>query len=247
MNESPADSEDPRFLQEQLITCIGNKRALLAPIGDAVDRVQRRLGKSRLVCLDLFSGTGVVARFLKRFSSRLIVNDLETYSRLTNDCHLTNRSTVRSEHLALRLQDLNAEIERTWSAGFLTKLYAPKDETNIEPGDRVFYTRRNAEYLDTARRAIDGLPADERKFFLAPLLAAASVHVNTAGVFKGFYKNEKGVGQFGGSGRNALSRIQGTIQLESPVFSNFDCDVEVCQADANELVRRVGAVDLAYF
>ena len=49
----PADAgEDPRYLQEQLITYIGNKRALLPFIGRGVDEVKRRLGKRRLRMLD---------------------------------------------------------------------------------------------------------------------------------------------------------------------------------------------------
>src|SRR5687768_3142522 len=86
--------EDPRFLQEQIITYIGNKRALLPFIGRGVEEVKRRLGKSRLRVLDLFSGSGVVARFLKQHAEHLAVNDLESYSRVTNECYLSNPADV---------------------------------------------------------------------------------------------------------------------------------------------------------
>jgi adenine-specific DNA-methyltransferase len=79
-------------------------------------------------------------------------------------------------------------------------------------------------------------------------LSAASIHANTAGVFKGFYKNrETGVGQFGGSGGDALARIRGTIELAVPVLSDVSCDCTVLQGDANEAVRLVRGLDLAYF
>ena len=39
--------EAPDFLSRQLITYIGNKRALIGHIGRAVERVKRRLGKER--------------------------------------------------------------------------------------------------------------------------------------------------------------------------------------------------------
>ncbi len=69
--------EDPDFLSRQLITYIGNKRALLGQIGAAVERVKLRLGKDRLRVFDAFSGSGVVSRFLKAHASLLISNDFE--------------------------------------------------------------------------------------------------------------------------------------------------------------------------
>jgi adenine-specific DNA-methyltransferase len=89
------------------------------------------------------------------------------------------------------------------------------------------------------------LPEDLQKYFLAPLFAQASVHVNTAGVFKGFYKDD-GVGCFGGAGKNALKRILGEIDVEVPLFSRFTCGFTVMQNDAHEALRKIPDVDLAY-
>jgi adenine-specific DNA-methyltransferase len=242
--DSPA--EDSRFLEEQIITYIGNKRALLPFIGRGVEEVKRRLGKQRLRVLDLFSGTGVVARYFKRHAEQVMANDLESYSRVTNECYLSNSSDVDQALLVETLRGVEEEIQAKWQPGFLTELYAPKDEEQVAPDDRVFYTRRNAVYLDTAREVIGKLPAKLQKYFLGPLLADASVHANTAGVFKGFYKTAEGIGQYGGSGRNALSRILGEIRVELPARSRFDVPFEVHQADANDLVERIEEVDLAY-
>ncbi len=240
--------EDSGFLTQQLITCIGNKRALLDFIGRGVDRAAERLGRKRLDCSDLFSGSGVVARFLKSRARRLYVNDLERYAELANVCYLANRSAVdtpglRRTHAVLRRR-LESEPLR---GGFITELYAPRSDRDIQPGERVFYTRRNARYLDTARRYIEELPERLRPFFLAPLLAEASVHANTAGVFKGFYKNSStGVGQFGGNNRDALTRILGKIDLPFPVWSRFECAVNVFREDAAGLAERLPAHDLCY-
>ena len=87
-------AEDPAYLSRQLITYIGNKRALLGHIGIAVERVKRRLGKSRLRVFDVFSGSGVVSRYLKAHASLLISNDFEDYAAVTARCYLRNRSTV---------------------------------------------------------------------------------------------------------------------------------------------------------
>ncbi|NJN48844.1 MAG: TIGR04222 domain-containing membrane protein [Alkalinema sp. RL_2_19] len=89
-----AAEEDPAYLTDQLITYIGNKRSLLPFLAGAIEQVSRRLGARRLACADLFSGSGVVARYLKRHSHRLLVNDLEAYSRITNQCYLANRSEL---------------------------------------------------------------------------------------------------------------------------------------------------------
>lgn len=240
-------SEDPRFLQDQLITYIGNKRSLLPFIEQAVRQVTSRLGRHELSVLDLFSGTGVVARFLKRWASRLIVNDLEPYSAVTNSCYLTNRSEIDDAELSMHLAWLEGRIAERWSEGFICELYAPKDEQQITESDRVFYTRRNATYIDTARAAIGELPDAMQKYFLGPLLASASVHANTSGVFKGFYKNAEGVGQFGGQARDALTRIVRDIRLQIPLRSRFECDYSIHQSDANILVGNLPEVDLAYF
>jgi adenine-specific DNA-methyltransferase len=239
--------EKPEFLQEQLITYIGNKRSLLPFIGAAVSKVQRTLGTKKLRILDLFSGTGIVARYFKQFSKSLFVNDLETYSRVTNECYLSNVSTVDNARLSEILVWMEAQIELNWKEGFICELYAPKNEQDITAADRAFYTRRNAVYLDTARMAIANLPTDMQKYFLAPLIAKASVHANTSGVFKGFYKNTSGVGQFGGNGKDALKRILGAIRLTLPIFSRFECEVEVHQKDANILTKSIPEIDLAYF
>jgi adenine-specific DNA-methyltransferase len=78
-------------------------------------------------------------------------------------------------------------------------------------------------------------------------LSEASIHANTSGLFKGFYKNSlTGRGQFGGTGKDALTRILGNIELKLPVFSNFDCHSDVRCGDANIIVESVPEVDLAY-
>jgi adenine-specific DNA-methyltransferase len=177
-----------------------------------------------------------------------VANDLERYSQISNSCYLSNRSEVDQYELTETLHALHGAIEANFSPGLIAQLYAPADDRCIRSGERVFYTRRNAVYLDSARRAIGALPAHLQTFFLAPLLASASVHANTSGVFKGFYKSREGVGQFGGHGRDALTRILRPIELQAPVFSRFECDTQVTRMDANVLVESGahGHFDLAY-
>jgi len=246
----PIDDAERAFRSRQLITCIGNKRALLGPIETAVQSVRSRLGGRRLRVVDAFTGSGAVARMLKPHAQRLVVNDLEAYAAVAGRCYLANRGDVDRDGLRRAIDALNRGVNEPTSdgPGFIERLYAPADESAITAEDRVFYTRANARRLDRYRAAIDGQPDHLRPFLLAPLLSAASVHANTAGVFKGFYKDKvTGIGKFGGTGGDALRRIRGEVRLQMPVFSAFDSDVQVHRSDANEVVRSVGGFDLAYF
>jgi adenine-specific DNA-methyltransferase len=197
--------EHPEYLAAQLITYLGNKRSLLGFIGGALDRVREALGKDRLTIADMFSGSGAVSRFFKRYAEALYVCDIEPYAETIGRCYLPDapgEPALRAVHGRL-LEDIGRQPRE----GFLAELYAPKDIHCIRQGERCFFTPRNARYLDTARQHIDRLPPGIRHYFIAPLLAEASVKANTAGVFKGFYKNKEGTGQFGGSARPGLQPV----------------------------------------
>jgi len=105
--------EKKEYLSRQLITCIGNKRALLGFIGEGIKKIQRKTGKSKLRIFDAFSGSGVVARYFKRFSELLVVNDLERYAAAASECYLSNESEL---DLAL-LRECHREIAGRAGAG----------------------------------------------------------------------------------------------------------------------------------
>ncbi|HPS44635.1 MAG TPA: DNA adenine methylase [Treponemataceae bacterium] len=240
--------ENPAYLSEQLITYLGNKRTLLGFIGEGLDLVRARLGKRKLDSFDAFSGSGIVSRYLKRYSRTLYANDLERYAGTINRCYLTNREDFPEREFLECFREIEWALEnRPLEGGLIAELYAPKDDGAIGKGERAFYTTRNARYIDTARALIDGVPEGLRDFFLAPLLSEASIHANTAGVFKGFYKNpETGIGQFGGKNGDALSRIRGDIALRRPVLSDHSCECRVLTRDANEACALLPEVDVAY-
>ena len=246
--QGEARREDEAFLREQILTYLGNKRALLAFIGEGVARVQRALGRDRLSTFDIFSGSGVVARSLKAVSERLYVCDLEGYSEVVNRCYLKNRDEVDGAALRALIAWVNEEAERRLAPGPISALYAPRDDDHIQPGERAFYTRRNAMMIDTVRRLIsDEIPPPMRPLVLAPLLYVASVHANTSGVFKSYYKDRAtGLGQFGGSGRDALSRITKPFQIPVPLFSRYRSEVTIYRGDANAVAGEAPLVDLAY-
>ncbi len=248
MSVTPSKNENPDYLSRQLITYLGNKRALLGNIGLAVEQVKARLGKDKLRVFDAFSGSGVVSRYIKAHAEYLISNDLEDYAAVTARCYLRNKRDVDQQSLLQLVADLNAQVSSgSNEPGFIEELYSPRDDARITKEDRVFYTKDNARRLDRYRQLIETVPAEFKELLLGPLLSKASIHANTAGVFKGFYKNRQTqIGQFGGSGSDALCRITGQIVLEPPILSRFECEVEVWQQDANEAARHLKNLDLVY-
>jgi adenine-specific DNA-methyltransferase len=239
--------ENDDYLTQQLITYIGNKRALLGFIGDGIKKVQKKLNKEKLKMFDVFSGSGIVARYFKQFSELLIANDLEKYSAVINECYLSNDKERDDFTLHKYYYELIERAKNNLVKGIVSELYAPKDDRNIKQDERVFYTTRNAMYIDTMRQLIDAIPKNYQKYFLAPLLSEASIHANTSGVFKGFYKNkETGIGQFGGINQDALFRITGDITLPFPIFSNFNCETMIYNGDSNEIIHSLPETDIAY-
>ena len=240
-------TENEKYLTEQIITYIGNKRSLLDFIGVGVLEVIKKLKKDKIDCADMFSGSGIVSRYLKRFANKLFVNDLEDYCYTINSCYLTNKCDIDFSWLEKYYNEAISFTSDNLKEGFITEMYSPKDDGDIKAGERVFYTRRNAMYIDTLRQYLEKIDEPYKTYLLAPLIYEASVHTNTSGVFKGFYKNSKtGIGQFGGDGENALTRIKSNIDLKMPIFSNFECDIKVFQKDANALADEIPKMDLVY-
>jgi adenine-specific DNA-methyltransferase len=104
--------EKPEYLTRQLITYIGNKRALLGFIGSGIKTVQKRLKKNKLRMFDVFSGSGIVARYFKQFSDLLIANDLEKYSTVINECYLSNEDEIDIPSLREQHREITEEIKR---------------------------------------------------------------------------------------------------------------------------------------
>ena len=239
--------ENEKFLTEQIITYLGNKRKLLPDILSEVENVLKELGKEKGTICDLFAGSGIVARGLKKYSDRLFANDLEKYCDIINKCYLTDKDEFNLDYYNKCLERINNFP--TVENGIISSNYAPKNDNDIKEGERVFYTHKNAVIIDTIRTALDecNIANKYKPFFLAPLLYEASVHNNTAGVFKGFYKSKtSNVGKFGGEGENALERILGKIELKLPVFSNYSCCFESLADDANEVAKYLKNIDITY-
>lgn len=227
------------YLKDQIITYIGNKRKILPFIQASLDKI----GMKNYHFLDLFSGSGIVSRLAKvHGAKKIIANDLEHYSNVLNRTFLRNEEGDKKA-----FEDLKQDIlSRPLFEGWVSENYAPKDDNNIQRGERCFYTRENALLIDSYLEALEELPYDVTNTFLAPLIYEASVHTNTSGVFKGFYKNKQGIGQFGGEGKNALTRILGKIDPQFPVFYPNETENIITQMDASKLITDMEEVDITY-
>jgi adenine-specific DNA-methyltransferase len=251
-SKDPVDNLDldSPFFTSHLITYIGNKRRLLPFLYKGFLKIREKVGRKKMVVFDGFVGSGAAARLLKAFASELHVNDLEDYAETLNRAYLANKSEINVKKLEEYINWLNENKLRrkTAAPGFIEKNYAPKDDHNVQPGERVFYTNINAKIIDNLRRLVDEVPEKYQHFCLASLLVKASIHTNTSGVFKGFHKHN-GNGHFGGRGENALTRIKKEIELDTPEFSDFECPVYVYKKDLNRLVKdqKLPFFDLVYY
>ena len=59
--------ENHKYLTEQIITYIGNKRLLIDEIEKEIIEIKKELKQGKVICLDLFSGSGIVPRMMKQF------------------------------------------------------------------------------------------------------------------------------------------------------------------------------------
>uniref|UniRef100_A0A6C0JX66 site-specific DNA-methyltransferase (adenine-specific) n=1 Tax=viral metagenome TaxID=1070528 RepID=A0A6C0JX66_9ZZZZ len=239
------------FVFQTMLTCIGNKRKLVGHIYDIVETIRQRLGKEKLCIMDGFTGSGVVARALVPLCHTMITNDLENYSYLMSRCFLNTPTNVQQSRIAHHITYMNnmAISGPYFEYGIISKLYAPKNTNDVKIGERCFYTRENALIIDTLRKYIaDCVEPDLQTYCLVPLLIKASIHTNTAGVFKGFYKDGE-LGCFGGSGRNALSRIMKPISLDMPIWSKESYNGLCYNRNINEIIDTVevsGQFDVLY-
>lgn len=242
------DTENEEFLSRQLLTYLGNKRSLRAQLELAFQRISDALGGRRLRMVDVFSGSGFVSRLMRRYSSLVIANDLEDYAKQISLCYLSNHDDAPIDEIMKTVDALNREADfGVDTHGFIADMYAPHDDRSIQKGERTFYTTDNARRLDLFASRIQGMDEGIRPFLLGPLLSSASVHVNTGGVFKGFYKDRNtGIGKMGGAAGNCLHRILAPIRLEAPVSSAYNVEGRVYSLDALDLPAVLPEVDVCY-
>lgn len=232
------------FVFNQLIPYIGNKRKLLPLIGQAIDASGLAPGDS---FVDLFSGSGVVARFAKAQGFKVIANDWEPYSEQINRAYIGCNAapSFGGRSYGEMIAHLNA-LQPV--AGWVTGHLCPDDDERYIVGrDRLFYMRKNGMRIDAIREELEALRIDGRiddgRFacLLAPLLYQCCYTSNTSGVFKGFHAG------WGGSNGTARYRICADLKLEAATFCDNGLANEVTRLDAQSFGREHGrSYDFVY-
>jgi adenine-specific DNA-methyltransferase len=249
MDISQLDNKTKKdYVYQTMLTCIGNKRKLVNNIKDIIDDVRVILCKDKLNIVDGFAGSSVVSRELSYVSNDIYTNDMELYSYLMAKCYLIKPTEEQIARITNHISNMNLlSINGPYIEGIISRNYAPKDTEDIKEGERCFYTRENALIIDTLRKYIElNVEDDIKDYCITPLLNKASINVNTAGVFKGFYKDNN-IGCFGGKGKFALSRIKKPIVLDLPIWNDEKYNSFPSNKDINILVNDLpNNIDIMY-
>lgn len=220
---SSTSIQEPSFVYQPMITYLGNKRKLVPWIMEIIQSIYNQFDGKPLRMFDAFAGSGVISRALMPFCYELHSNDMELYSYILLRCFLETPTPSQKEQILFHFQTITDYCQTHSQIGFITKLYSPLQTSSPQPNERCFYTRENAILIDTILYYIfNYVTSDLQHYLLGPLLIKSSINVNTAGVFRGFYK-KNGIGHFGGNGENALERILATIQPSLPIWSTYPC------------------------
>ena len=97
----------------------------------------------------------MVSRLLKVHSKKLIVNDLEYYCYVINNCYLSSPTLIQRKEINDKIDYLNTKRQSCNKKGFIEKLYCPKDDDDIQEGERAFFTNENGKIIDCLRSLIN--------------------------------------------------------------------------------------------
>ena len=243
------------YYSKQIITYLGSKRKFINKIDEIIKVLKKELGLEKLNIGEGFSGSGVVSRLFKNRANggKFYVNDISSYSKILNECYLTDLDKLTKDELAylqtiLTTMKNYVKIENTYEP-FISKYWAPKDDDNILPSERVYFSHKNAVMIDKMMYFIkNNIGKEYQKFFIGPLIVQASINNNTNGQFSAYFKDEKKEkGKFGGKKSVDLQRILRPIEPLLPILTNGKADVKISQLDANEWIKITGNLDLVYY
>ena len=242
-----------KYLKENLIAYIGNKRRLLPFIENVFLEILDK-DKNVKTALDLFAGSGSVSRLLKTLDLEVYSNDWEYYSYILNYAHIhiniedTKNMFLHTGGLQNTIETIN-NIDRIKNKDrYISKYYSPKNDYNPDlKNERLFYTQYNGTKIDIIRHNIEELyknnAINQKEYFylIASLIYEAATHTNTSGVFKAFHSG------FGGRNKDALSRILTPISLKGlPLYNGKNGFVSMLDANEFAIKNKDKKFDLVY-
>lgn len=231
-----------RYITDQLIPYIGNKRKLLG----LIHRALQETGISEGTFYDAFSGSTVVSRLAKTLGYRVIANDWEPYSYCIGTTYIKNNRPPEFRSLGGMDNTVNTLNSLEPVRGYIATHYCPADDEDYDPdSERMFYTQENGRRIDAMREQIAAwrssgwLDDNEEAVLLSALIFQAAYCSNTSGVFKGFHRG------WGGATKTAWYRIRSTLTLSPPNFWDNAQQNRVYRADAEALLDEIDC-DIAY-
>lgn len=200
-----------------MIKYLGSKRRLVPHI----ESIVRELGPVE-TALDAFAGTTRVSQALKRLGIHVHANDLASYTEALAGCY------VVADARALDEPALRAKLDHLAALpgvdGYVTETFCHRAR---------YFQPHNGRRIDAIRAALDDV-ADgpvERAILLTSLLEAADRVDSTTGVQMAYLKQW-------------APRSHNDLELRLPVL--LPGTGTATRRDANELVRELPRVDLAY-
>lgn len=240
-----------KYLKENIIAYIGNKRRLLPFIENVFLDILKE-NKNIKTALDLFAGSGSVSRLLKTLNLEVYSNDWEYYSYILNYAHIYI-NIEDTKNMFLHTGGLHNTIEtlnniNSIKEKYISQYYAPKNDCKPDlKNERLFYTQYNAKKIDIIRHNIEELyknkAINKKEYFylIASLIYEAATHTNTSGVFKAFHSG------FGGRNKDALKRILSPISLkELPLYCGKRGHASMLDAKDFLLKNKEKHFDLVY-
>ena len=242
-----------KYLKENLIAYIGNKRRLLPFIENVFLEILDK-DKNVKTALDLFAGSGSVSRLLKTLDLEVYSNDWEYYSYILNYAHIhiniedTKNMFLHTGGLQNTIDTINNIYRIKNKDRYISKYYSPKNDYNPDlKNERLFYTQYNGTKIDIIRHNIEELyknnAINQKEYFylIASLIYEAATHTNTSGVFKAFHSG------FGGRNKDALNRILTPISLkELPLYNGKNGYVSMLDANEFAIKNKDKKFDLVY-
>lgn len=207
---------------------LGSKNRLL----DFLEKViTQNTSKKIGVFVDIFSGTGVVANRFRKFSKKVIANDILFSNFVINKVFLNStENNVKISKIEKIIKQLNSLAQKK---GYCYKNFGG-----------TYFTKGNAGNIDAIREKIEVLKNNrtitnqEYYVLLTSLLFAIDKIANTVGQYDAYLKHI-GKTSYDKNGRHLSdSNIYKKIELKTPTMV-FDGDNEVFNTDANKLIKEI--------
>lgn len=190
MNNTNMNNTNNHFLEKNIITYLGNKRTQLTFINNEIsklislDSVLKCKSLKEIKVLDIFSGSGIVARSFKNKGYTVLSNDLEEYSTVINKAIIgTNKSELEVifsciyeklvayysiHNIQFKKSDQKSDYKKVLEIlnsvrdmgdkqikPFFQVHYAPKVTGEADfDTERLFYTQENARFIDSVLDAL---------------------------------------------------------------------------------------------